>query len=107
MIVKRTVQEDDTGKLIECIIDSSNILKSGYFAHNKNLYIYFKRGHVYAYQNVPENIYEEFEKSNSHGEYFRKVIAKDYLYLKLFKMTETELTETKDLILEWKEDNPQ
>ena len=78
MIINKTVHEDDTGKLIECVIDSSNLLKTQYFANNKNLYIFFKRGHVYAYQNVPHEIYEQFEKSDSQGEFFRKTIAKDY-----------------------------
>jgi hypothetical protein len=105
MIIKRTIHNDNTGTLIECIIDSSNILKTAYFAHNQNFYIYFNRGHCYAYQKVPSDVYREFEEADSQGEYFRKVIAKEYSYQKLFSLTETELNEAKNIIKEWKENN--
>ncbi len=107
MIIKRNIEEDESGKLIECIINSSNILKTVYFVHNKNLYVYFKRGHVYSYQNIPEDIYLDFEKSDSQGEFFLKEIAANFSYQKLFKLTDSEITETKNLIEEWKENNPQ
>lgn len=107
MIIKKTVHEDDTGKLIECIIDSSNILKTDYYAHNKNLYIYFNRGKVYAYQNVSEEVYKEFENSDSQGKFFREIIGKFYSYQKLFNMTNAEIDEAKNIIKEWKENNPQ
>lgn len=108
MIVKRTVQEDETGKLIECIIDSSNILKTSYFAHKNKLYVYYNRGKVYSYGNITEQVYKNFEEADSQGEFLRGEIMKKpnkYPYMKEFSLTESEINEVKDLIEEWKEDN--
>lgn len=107
MIIKRDVTEDDTGKLIECIINSSNILKTNYFAHRKRLFVFFNRGHVYSYTNISEELYNEFEESESQGEFLRKVIMKNpnkYPYLKEFKINTSEIEEAKEIIQEW-EDN--
>jgi hypothetical protein len=108
MIVKRTIQEDDDGKLIECIINSSNILKTDYFAHRNRLYVYFNRGKVYSYGNITEEVYKNFEEADSQGEFLRGEIMKKsnkYPYNKEFSLTESEINETKYIIEEWKEDN--
>jgi hypothetical protein len=105
MIVKRNVEEDETGKLIECVIDSSNILKTRYFAHNNRLYIYFNRGKVYSYENVSEKVYKNFEEADSQGEFLQEEIMKypkKYPYSKQFSLTESEIKEAKNIINEWK-----
>lgn len=106
MIAKRIVEKDETGTLIECIIDSSNVLKTQYFAHNNRLYVYFNRGHAYSYENVTEEIYKEFEDSDSQGEYLRRKIMKDmrsFPYRKEFKLSASELKEAKQTLNEWKD----
>jgi len=110
MIIKRTVQEDDGGKLIECIIESSNILKTNYFAHRKRLYVYFNRGKVYSYSNITEEVYENFEEADSQGEFLRGEIMKNprkYPYFKEFSMTDYEIKEAKQVIQEWKNQQSQ
>jgi len=106
MIIKRKITEDDSGKLIECVINSSNILKTNYFTHSKRLFIFFNRGHVYSYTNINEDLYNEFEKSSSQGEFLREIIMKNptkYPYLKEFKINSSEIEEAKQIIKEWEE----
>ena len=106
MIVKRIIQEDDGGKLIECIIDSSNILKTNYFAHRNRLYIFFNRGKVYSYSNITEEVYRNFEEADSQGEFLRREIMKNpqkFPYFKEFSMTDSEINEAKTVIKEWKD----
>ena len=108
MIIKRKVIEDDDGRLIECIIDSSNILRTDYFAHRNRLFIYFNRGKVYSYDNITEEVYNKFEEADSQGEFLRGEIMKKpnkYPYRKEFTLTESEITDAKNVIEEWKEDN--
>jgi len=110
MIVKRTIQEDDTGKLIECVINSSNLLKTSYFAHRNTLYVYFNRGKVYSYRNITEEVYKKFEEADSQGEFLRGEIMKKpaiYPYSKEFSLTPSEINDAKEIIQEWKEDNQQ
>lgn len=105
MIVKRTVQEDEGGKLIECIIESSNILKTNYFVHRKRLYIFFNKGKVYSYSNITEEVYRNFEEAESQGEFLRREIMKNpirFPYYKEFSMTDSEINEAKQIIQEWK-----
>jgi len=105
MIIKRTITKDKDGTLIECVINSSNILKTDYFVHNKKLFVYFNRGHCYSYYNVDENTYNEFENAKSQGEYLRQNIMNNlkFPYAKEFKLSEREITESKNIIEEWKE----
>ena len=105
MIVRRNVTEDKTGKLIECIIDSSNILRTEYFAHRNRLFIYYRRGHAYSYANITEDIYDDFENAESQGDFLQKHIMKNpqkFPYMKEFKLNESEIQEVKDIIDEWK-----
>ena len=76
MIIKRKVIEDDTGKLIECVINSSTILRTYCFAHRNRLFVYFTRGKVYSYGNITEEVYRNFEESDSQGEFLRGEIMK-------------------------------
>lgn len=106
MIVKRKVIEDDDGKIIECVINSSNILRTDYFAHRNRLFVYFNRGKVYSYGNITEEVYNDFEEADSQGEFLRGEIMKNpnkYPYNKEFSLNESEITEAKNIIKEWKD----
>lgn len=104
MIIKRDITEDDTGKLIECVINSSNILKTNYFAHRNRLFVFFKKGQVYSYSNINEKLYDEFENSESQGKFLIKEIIKNptkYPYFREFKINESEIDDAKKIIKEW------
>lgn len=73
--------------------NSSNISAIGYdevkISLSSNivniLRIYFKNGLIYDYYNVPNEVYEEFLKSESKGTFFHKNINKKYTFLKVEK----------------------
>lgn len=72
-VVKRTEREDG---VIECLIDSTNIIMSEYDKNKKNLKITFKAGTQYLYKDVLERDYLRFEVSESQGSVFNKTMRK-------------------------------
>ena len=88
-VVKRTEKENG---IIECLIDSSNILLSEYNKPKKTLKITFKAGTQYLYKDVIERDYVRFEVSESQGSVFNKTMRK-YEFDKLEKVDTTELLE--------------
>lgn len=107
MYIKKEVyrEKDDSIAYIECIYDSSNILKTTYFPLQNKLFIYFKHGGTYSYLNINSNLYEEFENCESHGKFFAEKIKNNpkYPYLKEFKLYESEIEECKKIIKESKD----
>jgi len=96
-VVKRTQREDG---VIECLIDSSNILLTEWDKPNKTLKVTFKAGTQYLYKDVLERDYVRFEISESQGSIFNKTFQK-YSFEKLDKI---DVTEIKKLIKENKRD---
>ena len=88
-VVKRTEKENG---VVECLIDSSNILLSEYNKTKKTLKITFKAGTQYLYKDVIERDYVRFEVSESQGSVFNKTMRK-YEFDKLEKIDTTELLE--------------
>ena len=88
-VIKRTEKENG---IIECLIDSSNILLSEYNKPKKTLKITFKAGTQYLYKEVIERDYVRFEVSESQGSVFNKTMRK-YEFDKLEKIDTTELLE--------------
>lgn len=86
-VVKKTEKENG---IIECLIDSSNILLSEYNKPKKTLKITFKAGTQYLYKEVLERDYVRFEVSESQGSVFNKTMRK-YDFDKLDKIDTTEL----------------
>ena len=78
--------------MIECLIDSSNILLSEYNKSKKTLKITFKAGTQYLYKDVLDRDYVRFEVSESQGSVFNKTMRK-YEFEKLEKIDTTELLE--------------
>lgn len=108
MIVQKTPHYEEDGKTvsyIECIFDSSNILMSIYFPSTEVLYISFNRGGTYKYTHVSKEKYENFENAESQGKFFVKEIKNNsnHPYSKEFVLFEQEITEAKNIIKEWKE----
>jgi len=88
-VVKRTEKENG---VIECLIDSSNILLSEYDKSKQTLKITFKAGTQYLYKDVLDRDYVRFEVSESQGSVFNKTMRK-YEFDKLDKIDTTALLE--------------
>lgn len=88
-VVKRTEKENG---VVECLIDSSNILLSEYDKSKQTLKITFKAGTQYLYKDVLDRDYVRFEVSESQGSVFNKTMRK-YEFDKLDKVDTTELLE--------------
>ena len=72
------IQRKVNGDVIECLIDSSNIIKSEYNESEKTLVITFKAGTQYKYVDVLERDYVRFEISESQGSVFNKMMRTRY-----------------------------
>lgn len=88
-VVKKTEREDG---IVECLIDSSNILLSEYNKKEKTLKITFKGGTQYLYKDILDRDYVRFEVSESQGSVFNKTMLK-YEFDKLDKIDTTLLVE--------------
>jgi len=97
-VVKREKKENG---VIECLIDSTNILHSEYNKSKKTLKITFKAGTRYVYKEVLDRDYIRFEVSESQGSVFNKTMNK-YECIKLISLTEEGLLNLKSQINERK-----
>jgi len=70
MLLER--QKDDNR--ITSVYDSSNILSSSYDRKNKSMTVVFRSGGGYRYGNVTESEYLMFERADSQGKVFSKMI---------------------------------
>lgn len=64
-------------------VSSSNVESIGYDKSKKIIEIEFKKGSVYQYKEVPENIFNNFLYASSHGKYFNVYIKDKYLTTKI------------------------
>jgi hypothetical protein len=96
-VVKRTEREDG---VIECLIDSSNLLMSEYDETKKTVKITFKAGTQYLYKDVLKRDYLRFEVSESQGQIFNKTFGK----YEFDKVGVVDVTPIKELIAENKRD---
>ena len=62
-------------------VSSSNISSVGY--EGGTLYVRFHHGGLYAYYNVPENVYRSLMSASSHGEYLARFIKGTYVYKRI------------------------
>jgi hypothetical protein len=105
ILEKKEYGTEAQGTYIECIYDSTNVLKTTYFPMLKRLYISFNKGNVYSYSNINEDLYKEFENSDSQGKFFASNIRNkpdEYMVRKEFTLYPSEVEETKVLIKEYK-----
>ncbi len=106
LIEKKEIKEIDGMSYIEAVFDSTNILKTTYFPQQERLYISFGRGQTYSYGNINEDVYNNFEKSDSQGKYFTNEIRKNsdkYPFRKEFSLYPREIEEIRKIIIENKE----
>lgn len=62
-------------------VSSSDIYSVGY--ENGILYICFNKGGIYAYHDVPQNVYFDLIHAPSKGKFFHQNIKKNYKYEKV------------------------
>jgi hypothetical protein len=62
-------------------VTSSNLKSVGYT--DGTLEIEFFGGRIYQYADVPQGIYEELMRANSHGKYFHRRIRNSYRYQRI------------------------
>lgn len=62
-------------------VSSSNLSSVGY--ENGTLYIAFRAGGLYAYYNVPENVFNALMSASSHGKFFSQFIKNRYRYKRI------------------------
>tara|TARA_R110002110_G_scaffold154328_4_gene348175 strand:+ start:442 stop:738 length:297 start_codon:yes stop_codon:yes gene_type:complete len=92
-VVKRTEKENG---IIECLIDSSNILLSEYDKSKKTLKLTFKSGLQYMYRDIIDRDYVRFEVSESQGSVFNKTMRK----YEFDKLDTIDIEPIKELIIE-------
>lgn len=92
-VINRTIREDG---VIECLIESTNILKTEYNETTKDFIVTFKAGTRYKYLDVLNRDYVRFEISESQGSVFNKTM-KSY---KFEKLDPVDITPIKEMIVE-------
>ena len=106
LLERKELKDEETLEFfVEALFDSSNIVKSIYLPAKKTLFIIFKKGVVYSYSNVDNELYVGFENSDSQGVYFAKNIAKNPIchYYREYRLYEFEKKEIFALIEERKQ----
>ena len=92
-VIKRIEKENG---IIECVIDSTNILMSEYDKSNQTLKLTFKAGTQYLYKGIIDRDYVRFEVSESQGSVFNKTLRK----YESEKLGTIDVTAIKELIKE-------
>jgi len=59
-------------------VKSSWITDVSYNESNKNMDIRLKNGKEYTFEDVPQKVYDDFMEAKSKGEYFNRIIRKQY-----------------------------
>ena len=106
LLERKELTDSETSEMIiEALYESSNIIKSMYLPAKKTLFIIFRKGFVYSYSNVDNELYVGFEVADSQGIYFSKNISKNAncLYYKEYKLYEFEKMDIFKLIEERKQ----
>lgn len=62
-------------------VDSSNIDRIGY--QDRKLIVEYKSGLMYAYNDVPEHVWNEFKIAESKGRFMNSEIKNKYLFERL------------------------
>lgn len=95
------LKKQDSENYIESLFESSNLFKTLYVKKKKLLYVFFTRGGVVSYSNISEEIYNEFEKTDSQGAFIVQRIQKNsakFPFRKEYKMKLFEINElTKEI----------
>ena len=77
------ISEKIDGKLIEVVINSSNLKLVTYNTENEDLNVTFNSGAIYEYNKVPWAKFTKFRLAESHGKHFNEHIAKGHSFKKV------------------------
>ncbi len=77
------LSEKIEGKLIEVLIESSNLKSAKYDTESQDLVVTFNSGAIYEYNNVPWEKFTKFRMAKSQGKYFNESISRSYKYTKI------------------------
>jgi hypothetical protein len=77
------ISEKIDGKIIEVIINSSNLKLASYNTETEDLTVTFNTGSIYVYNKVPWNLFTKFRLADSQGKFFNEKIAKNHKYSKV------------------------
>lgn len=64
-------------------VTSSNVASIGYDSNTMTLEVEFNSGSIYQYYDVPENVYQEFMRASSKGQFLNANIRLNYRCTKL------------------------
>lgn len=64
-------------------VDSSNVAEIGYDLGSSTLEVMFNDGSLYQYFDVPESVYDDFVRAESHGGYLHANIRGEYRYARV------------------------
>ena len=67
-------------------VESSAVAMIGYDAEGQEAYVKYLGGDLYAYEGVPADVFEEFERADSKGTFVNAVI-KEYPFRKVWPGT--------------------
>ena len=77
------LSEKIEGKIIEVLIESSNLKSAKYDTESENLVVTFNSGAIYEYNNVPWDKFTKFRMAKSQGKYFNESISRSHKYTKI------------------------
>lgn len=77
------ISERIEGKMIDVIINSTNLKKASYNTETEDLVVTFNNGTIYEYNKVPWTKFTKFRLAESQGKYFNENIAKSHKYKKV------------------------
>jgi hypothetical protein len=77
------ISETINGKLIEVLINSSNLKSASFNTESEDLTVTFNNGAIYEYNKVPWNKFTKFRMAESQGKYFNENIARSYKFKKI------------------------
>ena len=77
------ISESINGKMIDIIINSSNLKSASFNTESEDLTVVFNNGSIYEYEKVPWTKFTKFRLAESQGKYFNENIAKTHKYKKV------------------------
>ena len=77
------LSEKIEGKMIEVVINSSNLKSATYNTETEDLVITFNNGSIYEYNKVPWTVFTKLRMAESQGKHFNEHIARSYKYKKI------------------------
>lgn len=77
------LSEQINGKMINVVINSSNIKSASFNTEDETLSLTFKTGAIYEYEKVPWIVFTKFRMSESQGKFFTTDINGKYKYKKI------------------------